>query len=961
MHQSKYRKLIHRLVTLVVFASTTACDDNTVLNRLMSADQTSEAAAGSAAGLCPLGDATETDGMRKLALIVGVGEYQDDKIPDLLGPPNDAKNMYELLTGENGYGFPKQNVCLLLDKQADKASFQGVFNRALVERARANDIVVVYFAGHGGQARDLNQDEPDNRDETLLLHDASSVDASRDLTDDELHVMLTKLNTQTPNITLILDSCNSGSAQRGMGAAAYVARFFSRNLADSASTESEHVNDVGDAGAELTSTDLPGLIALTAARDGTPALEINSRGIFTDALINTLSEGSDEPITYAQLARRVPVLVSSRCNQIPSFQGNLEGHVFGASGVRRPVAWEVINIGETLTLGGPPLPGYVTGSELRIYAGTAEGSDTKDPGKARATVIIEDITGLTATARVTAANADMPAPEPGDIAVLIRPGDEYTRIRVRLRPASEPGGIPANRAISIRADIENHPEANMLTELTTDVGDFELSIGEDSNILLKGPENTIRIIYENDDVIARNLWQHARQRALLQLKGEGGKDFTDNHSLQVQLVPIEAQDTCADGEWVQAPPNEEQIVPLCHQFNIQVGLHEETDLGIIQIKMHNDHNKPDKPKGTRAGVQVGGVILSTDGSIFGFPADGRIVRVAPGETATFDLQDETFRGIPPLDILDRIIVFGTHENNPVPWHRLTQTARTRSQDIESQNALFRALDHYLQPGTRGVGQVTVTDDTEVESDTWTLSSITMRVEANSRFMEPISGKPVNKREYTINGFDIRPYLPDASASTLYKVLKHAHWLTTSSEDQDGYEYKQHDWSLPTDEANLEKGIDCSRAIWFAFKRAGIPYNTGNHYLSTAMMTGSDSLMSEEFERCDDTPRFRIGDILVYRDEEREKPDGHVVMVIDPDKRIAWGSHGWDGNEGDRGVEYQEIKKKQDWKRWDRTTMYRKACWRHKQFIAEARTTRGLPGIRGLAEACSTKKQCGLMP
>ncbi|MEN8206793.1 MAG: caspase family protein, partial [Pseudomonadota bacterium] len=627
---------------------------------------------------------------------------------------------------------------------------------------------------------------------------------------------------------------------------------------------------------------------------------------------------------------------------------DLERHVFGASGARRPVAWEVINIGETLTLGGPPLPGYVTGSELRIYAGTAEGSDTQDPGKARATVIIEDITGLTATARVSAAHTGMPAPEPGDIAVLVRPGDGYTRITVRLRPTGEPDGIPTERAASIRKTVEENPEANMLTELTGGPGDFELSIGHDGNMLLKGPENTTRIIYENDDVIAKNLWQHARQRALLQLNGEGGKDFTDNHSLQLQLVPVKVQHACADGEWVQAAPNEEQIIPLCHQFNIQVTLHEDTNLGML------DHNTP-------AGVQIGGVILSTDGSIFGFPVDGRTVRVAPGETATFDLQGETFRGIPPLDVQDRIIVFGTHEANPVPWHRLTQTAKTRSGVIESQNALFRALDKYLQPGTRGIAQETVTDDTGVESDTWTLSSITMRVEANARFLAATSGKPSNKREYTINDFDIRPYLPDDRSSALYKVLKQAHWLTTSSVDRDGYEYKQHDWSLPSDEANLEKGIDCSRAIWFAFTRAGLPYNTGDRYLSTAMMTGNSTRMPDEFVRCDNDARYRIGDILVYRDEEREKPDGHVVMVIDPDKRIAWGSHGWDGNEGDRGVEYQEIKKKQDWKRWDRRTMYRKACWRHKQLIADARTTRGLPGIRGLAEACSATRQCGLTP
>jgi hypothetical protein len=167
------------------------------------------------------------------------------------------------------------------------------------------------------------------------------------------------------------------------------------------------------------------------------------------------------------------------------------------------------------------------------------------------------------------------------------------------------------------------------------------------------------------------------------------------------------------------------------------------------------------------------------------------------------------------------------------------------------------------------------------------------------------------------------------------------------------------FGLATDEANLEKGIVCSRAIWFIFTRAGIPYNSENRYLSTAMMTDSDSMMSQEFERCD-SERFRIGDILVYRDDERERPNGHVVMVIDPGKRIAWGSHGWDGNEGKRGVEYQLIKHKKDWRRWDRKTMYRKACWRHRLFSVQAETSRGLPGISALKSACLTNKRCGMI-
>jgi hypothetical protein len=57
------------------------------------------------------------DGVSRLALVVGVGQYRDPSVPDLAGPPNDANRVYGLLTRGDGYGFPKANVCLLLDEE----------------------------------------------------------------------------------------------------------------------------------------------------------------------------------------------------------------------------------------------------------------------------------------------------------------------------------------------------------------------------------------------------------------------------------------------------------------------------------------------------------------------------------------------------------------------------------------------------------------------------------------------------------------------------------------------------------------------------------------------------------------------------------------------------------------------------------------------------------------------------
>jgi hypothetical protein len=392
------------------------------------------------------------------------------------------------------------------------------------------------------------------------------------------------------------------------------------------------------------------------------------------------------------------------------------------------------------------------------------------------------------------------------------------------------------------------------------------------------------------------------------------------------------QNKCSEkGFWQQSEPNSLQVIPLCYAWNVKVTLSEKSPIPLL----------------------VGALILSTDGSIFALPRDERKIRLQPGESYTFDAIGETFLGTPPLDVQDRIIVFGTDEKNPVSWSLFTETAADRTTRGPGLSGLGRALDRYLKPGTRGV--VTV-EEQAVEEYTWTMSTVTMTVEANPGFLETPADmeQPIKIREYTIADFDIRPYLPFDDTTALSQVLTKADWLTRAA-GEDGFGYKQHPWNRPTDEQNLQLGIDCSRAIWFAFTRAGLSYNRDDRYLTTAMMVGKDSLMNDFFENCSDDPGIQTGDILVYRDENRG--DGHVVMVIDPERRIGWGSHGWDGNPGilpiepDIGVEYQKIKFKPDWERWDRKTMMKKACWRYRMFVEETVDYRGLRGLTALGNVC----------
>lgn len=880
---------------------------------------------------CDLDPARETDGHRRLAFIVGVGDYKNPAVMDLSGPANDAHLFYKLLTGPNGFDFPEQNVCLLIDEQATTARFTEMFQKALVDRARADDVVVVFFAGYGSKKRDINGDEPGEWDQTIMLHDART-DGVGDLVDDDFNQMLGQLYKKTKHIVVIADCCHSGTVPRSD----FIARF----QPEPEPGLGEPAGAAGDGNSSWVTETMPGIVVMSAASGDSSALERNGRGLFTEALWQIFSRANDSnrPLTYAQVARQIPPLIAAQSYQIPYFHGDLNRVVFGNTGRIRPIAWDIKKVGPPIELSGPPWPGMGEGAELRIYDRAVTGGQSRDPSNAKATVVIDKATAVNAEAHLFAARPGAPALAEGDLAILIRPGDKYLGIKVRLRPVSEPGGISRDRAASLENLIIKDSEARMFVNIVKDDWEFELSVNADNRLVLTDTFGRLRNLYSNDSVVAENLWQHARQRALRQLQGETGSDYINDETLQVQIIPSPKQSECADGIWDQAEPLKEQIIPLCHEWNVKVTMKE----------------------GCHSPLLVGGIILFNDGNTAAFPVDGRKVLLKSGESVTFNDRRETFRAVPPLDVQNQVIVFGTQETNPVPWHMLTSTAKARAGKGPT-TALYRALDLYLQPGERGVKQPTKT----VEDTTWTTSSVTMRVEANSRFLAPGAAKTRVQlsREYTIKNFDIRPYLPDENATALYRVLKKADNLAKASLE-DGYGYKQHDWSLPTIEENLKKGIDCSRAIWFVFKSLRLPYNRQDRYLPTASMVGENTWMKDEFDSCNDDPNLQLGDVLVYRDDVRG--DGHVVMVIDPFKRIAWGSHGWDGNasdlkiEPDTGVEYQLIKYKKDWQHWDRPTMKRKACWRYRQFIPEALSVWGWSDLMAIDvdTICDPKSQCG---
>jgi hypothetical protein len=452
-------------------------------------------------------------------------------------------------------------------------------------------------------------------------------------------------------------------------------------------------------------------------------------------------------------------------------------------------------------------------------------------------------------------------------------------------------------ALNDREAVENLVASMSGINLATDqsLGEFEIGRNDANEYVLRGPAGRARNRFADLDELGGILDAHRRLRQIASLNGNDPDRLPDYRTLEVRLRPFRQQVPCADGIWDPAPKGEVQDIPLCHAWYVEV-----ENLN-SSIPLH-----------------LAALVLSSDGSSFAIPGSAQ---AALGVTA-FDQDHQVLGAGPPVRVVEQVMAIGS----------------TEPLDL---NAILA--------GSAGAP----------DGSFWTISTQSYRVVANSSFL---ARDELSQREYTIKNFDIRPYLPDDDASILSRFLRKADSMARSSA-LDGYDYKQHGWDKANDQENLAEGIDCSRAIWFAFTRAGLPYNDDDDYLATAEMVSTDSAMKDEFDVCPLNEDHQIGDILVYRSES--EGDGHVVAVIDPDERIAWGSHGWDGNvkkklalEPDTGVEYQKIRIKQDWQRWDRSDMELKQCWRYRRLDQELLDGRGSSGSQALAVTC-TESDCEL--
>jgi hypothetical protein len=340
---------------------------------------------------------------QKWALLIGIDRYP--KMPPdvhLRGCLHDVAAVEALLTSGQ-FGFPAQNIVKLTSPAADpkhlatRANILDTFRRHLIENGGVGpeDVVVVYYSGHGSQIPDEDGDEETGYDQTIVPCDAGPDRSCRedviDISDDEIYLLLEALAGRTQNINLFVDSCHSGSITRGLqDAEARDAGGRERYLPPATykvepRARTRDTRDTGDTRTTRGTRSLgpsgwmpvgDGYVVISACRSLERAREdgffelpwFKHYGILTYYLLKAVRNAGPET-TYLDIWEELKLNVTRRNRwQNPQIEGAFERKVFGGAMLPRRRYFEVTGVEKNeVRLAAGAVHNATVGSRYAVY------------------------------------------------------------------------------------------------------------------------------------------------------------------------------------------------------------------------------------------------------------------------------------------------------------------------------------------------------------------------------------------------------------------------------------------------------------------------------------------------------------------------------------------------------------------------------------------------------------------
>jgi len=253
--------------------------------------------------------------MARKALLVGLNRYPDPE-NTLKGCINDVRQVSDLLYSRFGFAADG-STRLLTDARATTAAIVDRLHW-LLDGARAGDVLVFHYSGHGSQVPDRHGDEHDGLDEIICPYD---LDWDDPFTDDDLYAIVKDLPAGV-NLTVVLDCCHSGTGLREAAGPAPCARGRGLSAPPALSRQRRADAAVRRFGSRAAQR---GAILIAGCRSNQVSADAYLDGDYHGALTYFLCkaiEASDGGLTYRDLIDRVRrALREHQFEQVPQLEG----------------------------------------------------------------------------------------------------------------------------------------------------------------------------------------------------------------------------------------------------------------------------------------------------------------------------------------------------------------------------------------------------------------------------------------------------------------------------------------------------------------------------------------------------------------------------------------------------------------------------------------------------------------
>lgn len=245
--------------------------------------------------------------MKLYGIFVGVDTFMDPKIRSLKYASSDATEMYKIF--QQSLQPEECSLKLLCNQQATRNAVIEVIGEELARQAQPEDIVVIYFSGHGSPEL---QGSSDSASRYLIMYDTlyeRIFSTAIEMEQEMIRMCFSRVKSRL--VVLIADTCFSGM----LGGKTFKGPVIKNNLFRPAVNLNKL--DLGE-----------GRLILAASKDEQLARESDEfqHGIFTHYLIQTLTHPKEgkQTISVPELATAVArkVYVYTGRQQTPTLHGS---------------------------------------------------------------------------------------------------------------------------------------------------------------------------------------------------------------------------------------------------------------------------------------------------------------------------------------------------------------------------------------------------------------------------------------------------------------------------------------------------------------------------------------------------------------------------------------------------------------------------------------------------------------